>query len=223
MPRPNLCWRPRPARAGSSSGRARIRATAAAAPRQSRLTKAGASPATPQWRCAPMDDMTPRDPSYRWWQRGTIYQVYPRSFMDLNGDGVGGLGGIVARLDHLRSLGVDAMWISPIFPSPMKDFGYDVADYTGIHPMFGTLEDFDRLLREARARGLEVILDFVPNHSSDQHAWFLESRASRDNPRRDWYLWRDPSPGGGPPNQLAVGLRRRPRGIAPAPPPRPIP
>jgi alpha-glucosidase len=137
---------------------------------------------------------------YHWWQRGTIYQVYPRSFMDSNGDGVGDLPGIVERLDHLRWLGVDAIWISPIYPSPMKDFGYDVADYTGIDPIFGTLADFDRLVREAHARGLKVILDFVPNHSSDQHPWFRESRASRDNPKRDWYLWRDPAPDGGPPN-----------------------
>jgi alpha-glucosidase len=145
-----------------------------------------------------------RDPRgarpYLWWQRGTIYQVYPRSFMDSDGDGVGDLRGIIARLDHLRRLGVDAVWVSPIFPSPMKDFGYDVSDYSGIHPLFGTFEDFDRLVRDAHARELKVILDFVPNHSSDQHPWFVESRTSRDNPKRDWYLWRDPAPGGGPPN-----------------------
>ena len=144
----------------------------------------------------------PREPQsrFRWWQRGTVYQIYPRSFMDSNGDGVGDLPGILSRLDYIRWLGVDALWISPIYPSPMKDFGYDVADYVGIHPMFGTLGDFDQLVREAHARDLKVILDFVPNHSSDQHAWFRESRASRDNPKRDWYLWRDPAPGGGPPN-----------------------
>jgi alpha-glucosidase len=138
--------------------------------------------------------------SYQWWQRGTIYQIYPRSFMDSNGDGVGDLPGILARLDHLRALGVDAVWISPIFPSPMKDFGYDVSNYTDVHPLFGTLDDFDRLVQEAHARDLRVILDFVPNHSSDQHPWFKESRSSKDNPKRDWYLWRDPAPGGGPPN-----------------------
>jgi alpha-glucosidase len=137
---------------------------------------------------------------FQWWQRGVVYQVYPRSFMDANGDGVGDLPGIVARLDHLRSLGVDAMWISPIYPSPMRDFGYDVADYTGIHPLFGTLADFDRLLAEAHARHIKVILDFVPNHSSDQHPWFLESRRSKGDPKRDWYIWRDPAPNGGPPN-----------------------
>jgi alpha-glucosidase len=138
--------------------------------------------------------------THLWWQRGTIYQVYPRSFMDSNGDGVGDLRGLISRLDYLRWLGVDAVWVSPIFPSPMKDFGYDVSDYTGIHPLFGTLSDFDELVQAAHARQLKVILDFVPNHTSDRHAWFLESRSSRDNPKRDWYLWRDPAPGGGPPN-----------------------
>jgi alpha-glucosidase len=126
-----------------------------------------------------------------WWQRGVVYQVYPRSFADSDGDGVGDLPGITARLPYLQDLGVDALWLSPIYPSPMKDFGYDVADYCGVDPLFGTLEDFDRLVREAHARGLKVILDFVPNHTSDQHPWFRESRASRDNPKRDWYLWRD--------------------------------
>ncbi len=135
-----------------------------------------------------------------WWQRGIVYQVYPRSFQDSNGDGVGDLPGITRRLDYLRWLGVDAVWISPIYPSPMADFGYDVSDYTGIHPLFGTLEDFDRLLAEAHARGLKVILDFVPNHSSSEHPWFRESRSSRDNPKRDWYIWKDPAPDGGPPN-----------------------
>ena len=142
---------------------------------------------------------------YLWWQRGIIYQVYPRSFQDSNGDGVGDLPGITSRLDYLRWLGVEAIWISPIYPSPMADFGYDVSDYTGIHPIFGSMEDFDRLVSEAHARNLKVIIDLVPNHSSDQHPWFLESRASRDNPRRDWYIWEDPAPDGGPPNNwLAV-------------------
>ena len=137
---------------------------------------------------------------YRWWQKGVIYQIYPRSFMDSNGDGVGDLAGIQARLDYLDWLGVDAVWLSPIYPSPMADFGYDVADYTGIEPLFGTMADFDRLLAEVHRRGLKLILDLVPNHTSDQHPWFRESHRSRDDPKRDWYIWRDPAPGGGPPN-----------------------
>jgi alpha-glucosidase len=135
-----------------------------------------------------------------WWQRGAIYQIYPRSFQDSNGDGVGDLRGIEARLDYLVRLGIDAIWISPIFPSPMADFGYDVANYCDIDPRFGTLADFDRLLAAAHARDVKVILDFVPNHSSAQHPWFLESRSSRHSAKRGWYIWRDPGPGGGPPN-----------------------
>ena len=126
-----------------------------------------------------------------WWQRGVIYEVYPRSFQDSNADGIGDLAGIRERLDYLQSLGVDALWLSPIFPSPMADFGYDIADYCNIDPTFGTLPEFDALLAEAHSRGLKLILDFVPNHTSDQHPWFLESRSSRHNPKRDWYLWRD--------------------------------
>jgi alpha-glucosidase len=141
-----------------------------------------------------------QETTYHWWQRGIIYQVYPRSFLDSNGDGVGDLRGITARLAYLQWLGVHAVWLSPIFPSPMADFGYDVSDYTGIDPLFGTMEDFDELVRAAHARGLKVILDYVPNHSSDQHPWFIESRSSRDNPKRDWYIWHDPAPDGGPPN-----------------------
>jgi len=140
-------------------------------------------------------------PNYLWWQTGVVYQIYPRSYQDSNGDGIGDLPGIKQRLDYLsNTLGVDAIWLSPIYPSPMHDFGYDVADYCDIHPLFGTLADFDRLLEETHKRGMKMILDLVPNHTSDEHPWFLESRSSRDNPKRDWYLWRDPAPGGGVPN-----------------------
>ena len=135
---------------------------------------------------------------HAWWERGVIYQVYPRSFQDSNADGVGDLAGIESRLDYLAGLGVDAIWLSPIYPSPMADFGYDVADYCGIDPIFGDLKAFDRLLAAAHSRGLKLLLDFVPNHSSDQHPWFVESRSSRENPKRDWYIWRDPAPSDGP-------------------------
>jgi alpha-glucosidase len=136
----------------------------------------------------------------QWWQTAVIYQIYPRSFQDSNGDGVGDLAGITSRLGYVTDLGVDAIWISPIFQSPMKDFGYDISDYTAIEPLFGTMADFDELLQAAHSHGLKVLLDFVPNHTSDQHAWFVASRSSKTNPKRDWYIWRDPAPGGGPPN-----------------------
>jgi alpha-glucosidase len=135
-----------------------------------------------------------------WWESAVIYQIYPRSFQDSDGDGIGDLNGITQRVPYLVDLGIDAIWISPVFRSPMKDFGYDISDYTDIDPIFGTLADFERLIAEAHARGIKVILDFVPNHSSDQHAWFVESRGSQNNPKRDWYIWRDPAPDGGPPS-----------------------
>ena len=134
-----------------------------------------------------------------WWQRGAIYQVYPRSFADGDGDGVGDLRGLAARLDHLSALRVEAVWLSPIFPSPMADFGYDVADYCDVDPLFGTLADLDRLVEDCHERGIRVVLDWVPNHTSDRHPWFEASRSSRDDPRRDWYVWRD-GVDGGPPN-----------------------
>jgi alpha-glucosidase len=134
-----------------------------------------------------------------WWQSGVIYQIYPRSFQDSDGDGVGDLGGIIRRLDYLAKLGVDAIWISPIFPSPMADFGYDISDYCDIDPLFGDLKTFDRLVAKAHRLGLKVILDYVPNHTSDRHPWFAESRASRTSPKRDWYIWRDPGPEGATP------------------------
>jgi alpha-glucosidase len=141
-----------------------------------------------------------KQPDEFWWRHGVFYQIYPRSFQDSNGDGVGDLRGIIERLPYLVSLGIDAIWLSPIFPSPMADFGYDIADYTGIDPLFGTMADFDALIAAAHDGGLKLILDLVPNHTSDQHPWFLESRRSRDNPKRDWYIWRDPNAAGGPPN-----------------------
>jgi len=135
-----------------------------------------------------------------WWQTGVIYQIYPRSFQDGNGDGIGDLRGIMQRLPYLVEVGVDAIWMSPIFTSPMADFGYDISDHTGIDPVFGSLRDFDALVQAAQGYGLKVILDLVPNHTSDQHPWFRESRASRRSPKRDWYIWKDAADDGGPPN-----------------------
>jgi alpha-glucosidase len=135
-----------------------------------------------------------------WWRGGVIYQIYPRSFQDSNGDGIGDLTGITGRLPYIASLGVDAIWISPFFTSPMKDFGYDVSDYCDVDPMFGTLADFDCLVDTAHKLGLRVMIDLVLSHTSDQHPWFVQSRSSRDNPRADWYVWADPKPDGTPPN-----------------------
>jgi alpha-glucosidase len=137
--------------------------------------------------------------SLAWWQKAVVYQIYPHSFQDSDGDGVGDLEGIRRRLDHLSWLGIDAVWISPFYRSPMVDFGYDVSDFCDVDPLFGTLDDFDRVVAEAHERGIRVILDYVPNHTSDKHAWFAESRSSRTNPKRDWYIWRDASPDGSPP------------------------
>ncbi|WP_239986034.1 alpha-amylase family glycosyl hydrolase, partial [Paracoccus sp. SY] len=124
-----------------------------------------------------------------WWRDAVIYQIYPRSFQDSDGDGIGDLPGITRRLDHVASLGVDAIWLSPIFTSPMKDMGYDVSDYCDIDPLFGTLADFDALVARAHDLGLKVIIDQVISHSSDRHPWFAESRTSRDNDKADWYVW----------------------------------
>ena len=145
-----------------------------------------------------------------WWQKAVIYQIYPRSFQDTTGNGVGDLQGVIDRLDYLHELGIEAIWLSPFYPSPMADFGYDVSDYCDVDPLFGSLETFDRLVEAAHRRDIKIIIDWVPNHSSDQHPWFIESRSSRDNPKRDWYIWRDPQPlpasshngeeVGGPPN-----------------------
>jgi alpha-glucosidase len=141
---------------------------------------------------------TPRHGS-PWWQEAVVYQIYPRSFLDTTGDGIGDLPGIAARLDYLRWLGVDAVWTSPFFRSPMADFGYDISDYCDVDPVFGTLEDANRIVAEAHDAGIRVLLDWVPNHTSDQHPWFVESRSWRSSPKREWYYWRD-APGGGLPN-----------------------
>jgi alpha-glucosidase len=138
--------------------------------------------------------------SASWWQATTIYQIYPRSFCDASGDGVGDLRGIIAHIPYFASLGIGAVWISPFYPSPMKDFGYDISDYCGIDPLFGTMDDFDALIAALHESGLRLILDLVPNHTSDQHPWFRDARASRDSRKRDWYIWRDPAKDGGPPN-----------------------
>ncbi len=142
--------------------------------------------------CAAMSD--------GWWRDGVLYQIYPRSFADSNGDGIGDLPGIVARLDHLAWLGIDGIWLNPTFPSPNEDWGYDVADYVGVHPDLGTLDDLDALVAAAGERGIRVLLDLVPNHTSDRHAWFVDALSGRDAEHRDYYVWADPAPGGGPPN-----------------------
>ena len=135
-----------------------------------------------------------------WWRGAVIYQIYPRSFADTDGDGVGDLPGVIAHLDHVAALGVDAVWLSPFYASPMKDFGYDVADYRAVDPTFGTMDDFDRLVTKAHGLGLKVVTDLVFAHTSDRHAWFAESRRSRENPKADWYVWADAKPDGSPPS-----------------------
>lgn len=139
-------------------------------------------------------------PTLKWWQSSVFYQIYPRSFADGNGDGIGDFGGMIEKLDYLRDLGIGGIWLSPHFPSPNVDCGYDISDYTGVAPEYGTLDDFRRFLDGAHARGMRVVLDLVLNHTSDEHPWFKESRSSRNNPKHDWYVWHDPAPDGGPPN-----------------------
>jgi alpha-glucosidase len=133
----------------------------------------------------------PESSGDEWWRHAVIYEIYPRSFQDSNGDGIGDIKGITSRLDYLKDLGIDAIWITPMYPSPGVDYGYDISDYTAIDPEYGTLEDFDNLVAEAKRRGIRILMDYVINHTSDQHPWFLESRSSRDNPKRDWYVWKD--------------------------------
>ena len=128
---------------------------------------------------------------YGWWKNAVFYQIYPKSFQDTNGDGVGDLAGIVSRLDYLENLGIDGIWISPICQSPQVDNGYDISDYCAVDPMFGTMEQMEQLISEAKKRGISIILDLVPNHSSNQHRWFLEAKKGRDNPYHDYYIWRD--------------------------------
>jgi alpha-glucosidase len=139
-------------------------------------------------------------PDKDWWRGAVIYQIYPRSYQDSNGDGIGDLKGITARLPHVASLGVDAIWISPFFTSPMRDFGYDVSDYENVDSIFGTLVDFDTMIAEAHRLGIRVMIDLVISHSSDQHPWFVQSRSSKTNAKADWYVWADAKPDGTPPN-----------------------
>ena len=146
------------------------------------------------------DAVSPSSASSPWWQSATVYQLYPRSFADSTGDGVGDLDGIRRHLDHLSWLGVDALWLSPFFRSPMADFGYDVSDYCDVDPRFGDLGGFDELVADAHALGMRVVIDWVPNHTSEQHPWFLDACSSRDSEHRNWYVWRDPTPDGAPPN-----------------------
>ena len=138
----------------------------------------------------------------KWWQNAVIYQIYPRSFNDSNGDGIGDILGIISRLDYLEELGIDAIWLSPVYASPNDDNGYDISDYQAIHPDFGTMADMDRLITEAKSRDIRIVMDLVVNHTSDEHQWFVEAKKSKDNEYRDYYVWRDPVKGG-PPNDLA--------------------
>lgn len=138
--------------------------------------------------------------SKAWWKSSVIYQIYPRSFADSNGDGIGDLNGITAHLDYLKELGVDVIWLSPIYKSPNDDNGYDISDYQDIMTDFGTMEDFDRMIAEMHKRGIKLVMDLVVNHSSDEHRWFLESKKSKDNPYRDYYIWKDPKDGKEPNN-----------------------
>ena len=139
--------------------------------------------------------MSHSDPGSQWWRSAVVYQVYPRSFQDSDGDGVGDIPGIISRLDYLHELGVDVIWLSPVYRSPHDDNGYDISDYEDIDPTFGTLADIDELIAQLHTRGMKLVMDLVVNHTSDEHAWFIDSRSSRDSARADWYMWHDPRPG----------------------------
>lgn len=136
----------------------------------------------------------------KWWKEAVAYQVYPRSFNDSNNDGIGDLPGVIEKLDYLKDLGIDVIWLSPMYQSPNDDNGYDISDYRAIMDEFGTMEDFDRLLKEVHHKGMKLILDLVVNHTSDEHPWFIESKSSKDNPKREWYIWKDPKEDGSEPN-----------------------
>lgn len=140
-----------------------------------------------------------------WWKQSVVYQIYPQSFQDSNDDGIGDLRGIIQRLDYLKTLGVDVLWLNPIYESPLVDNGYDIADYQKINPMYGTMEDFRELLEKAHERGIRIVMDMVINHTSTEHRWFQESKKSKDNPYSDYYIWKDPKPDGSAPNNWEIG------------------
>jgi alpha-glucosidase len=173
-----------------------------------RLVLAGAVLACSPWFTnSSLGAPPPVDPEgHRWWQHAAFYEIYPRSFADSNSDGIGDLKGITAHLDYLKWLGVDALWLTPMFPSPQVDFGYDLSDYQNVDPEYGTLADMDRLIAEAKKQNIRIILDFVMNHTSDRHPWFQESASSRTNPKRNWYVWRDGIRPGQPPNNWIAGF-----------------
>ncbi|MDR2583719.1 MAG: glucohydrolase, partial [Fibromonadaceae bacterium] len=147
--------------------------------------------------------------NFCWWKHGVIYHIYPQSFYDSNGDGIGDLQGIIQKLDYLAELGIEAIWLSPIYPSPLIDGGYDITDHKGINPIYGDMNDFKQLLETAHQKGIRIILDLVLNHTSDQHPWFLESRSSRDNPKRDWYIWQAPKSKQIPPNNWRTNFGKK--------------
>lgn len=146
-----------------------------------------------------------REQQTKWWQEAVVYQIYPRSFQDSNGDGIGDIPGIIQRLDYLENLGIQAIWLCPVYASPNEDNGYDISDYEAIHPEYGTMADMDRLINEADKRNIRIVMDLIVNHTSDQHRWFQEAKKGKDNPYRDYYVWRDPLEGG-PPNDLTSGF-----------------